>query len=191
MELKSVVDDVERRRAILESAGAKLVYAGSLDDRRYDTADGALAMRDEVLRLRVYSNAHGERAELNWKGPTRKEGGFKLREEIGTRMSDASAIESILEKLGYVVTMQIQRVIAQYDLHGATIRFEHYPRMDDLVEVEGTAEQIERAIEVMGLPRSEFVTDRLSDFVMRYEARTGSRAALSAAASRDFDIANA
>ena len=191
MELKSVVDDIDRRRAAVESAGAKLVFAGSLVDERYDTTDGALAARDVVLRLRIYSNAHETRAELHWKGPTRREDGFKLREEIATSLSDPSAFESILEKLDYIVTMRIERVIAQYELKGATIRFEQYPRMDDLVEIEGTADQIESAILVTGLPRAGFVTDRLSDFVMRYESRTGMSAILSAAGRRDFDIANA
>lgn len=190
VELKSVVTDVAGRRAAVESAGARIVFSGALHDRRYDTPDGSLALRDEVLRVRVYSNAQEERAELHWKGPTREEGGYKLREEIATPMAEASALETILEKLGYVITMQIEREIVQYELDGATIRFETYPRMDDLVEVEGTTEQIERAIEATGLPRAGFVTDRLSDFVLRYEARSGLSAALSAAGRRDFDISN-
>jgi hypothetical protein len=66
--------------------------------------------------------------------------------------------------------------------------------MDDLVEVEGTPEQIERAIEVLGLPRDGFTTDRLPDFVKRYEARTGNRAAISTAelaGDASFDVSNA
>jgi adenylate cyclase class IV len=53
VELKSVVDDLERRRAAVEAAGAKLAFSGRLEDRRYDTADRALTARDQVLRVRV------------------------------------------------------------------------------------------------------------------------------------------
>ena len=54
VELKSVVDDLPRRRAAVEAAGGVLVFSGRLEDRRYDTADRALTARDHVLRVRVY-----------------------------------------------------------------------------------------------------------------------------------------
>ena len=100
----------------------------------------------------------------------------------------------ILDRLGYEVTVAIDREIVQYDLDGAMIRFERYPRMDDLVEVEGEPKQIERAIVVLGLPRSGFRADRLSEFARRFEVRTGLTAAVSdeaLAACTRFDPANA
>lgn len=194
VELKSVVDDVARRRAEVERAGATLTYTGRLEDRRYDTADHALAARDEVLRTRVYRAGSSERAELDWKGPTERKDGYKVREELDVHVVEPAALAAILERLGYVVTIAIDREIAQYELDGAMVRFEHYPRMDDLVEVEGTPRQIERAIAALGLPRDGFTADRLPDFVRRYEARTGTTAALSDAELRGdvhYDAANA
>jgi adenylate cyclase class IV len=194
VELKSTVDDVQRRRALVEGAGGRIVFAGRLEDRRWDTYDRALAAKDHVLRVRVYRTASDVRAELDWKGPTRREGGYKLREELGTSVADPDVLNAILIHLGYEVTIAIDREIVQYDLNGTMIRFEHYPRMDDLVEVEGTPGQIERAISLLGLPRDGFTTDRLPDFVMRYEARTGERAAISIAeltGDSSFDVSNA
>jgi adenylate cyclase class IV len=194
VELKSVVDDVERRRAAVERAGVTVVFAGRLEDRRWDTPDRAMFAKDHVLRVRVYRGGGHSRAELDWKGPTRRDGTYKLREELGTSVTDPEALGEILTVLGYEVSIAIDRVIVQYDLAGAMIRFEHYPRMDDLVEVEGTPEQIEQAITVLGLARDGFTTDRLPDFVRRYEARTGERAALSDAdltGDGSFDVSNA
>ena len=194
VELKSVVDDETRRRAAVESAGATLVFEGRLEDRRYDTPDHALAARDEVLRLRSYSTPTQTHAELDWKGPTRREEGYKLREELDVHVVEPDALATILERLGYVVTIAIDRVIVQYDLGGAMVRFERYPRMDDLVEVEGTPAQIERAIAALGLPREGFTSERLPDFVRRYETRSGRQAALSDAELRGdvhYDAANA
>jgi hypothetical protein len=51
--------------------------------------------------------------------------------------------------------------------------------MDDLVEVEGEPEAIERAIAALGISRGAYTAERLTDFAMRYETRTGERAALS------------
>jgi predicted adenylyl cyclase CyaB len=184
VELKSVVDDVERRRANVERAGATLVYAGRLEDRRWDTPDRALFAKDHVLRVRTYRNDAGARAELDWKGPTRRDGGYKLRDELETHVDDPDVLAAILSALGYEVSIAIDREIVQYDLAGTMIRFERYPRMDDLVEVEGEPEEIERAIGILGLPRDGFNTDRLPDFVRRFEERTGERALIS-----DADVA--
>jgi hypothetical protein len=85
----------------------------------------------------------------------------------------------MLSGLGYIVTRAIDRDIEQWDVGGASVRFERYPRMDDLVEVEGEPHTIERAIAALGIPRSAYTADRLTDFALRYEARTGNRAALS------------
>ena len=194
VELKSAVDDVERCRAALERAGAPIVFAGRLEDRRYDTYDRALAAKDHVLRVRVYRSAAEVRAVLDWKGPTRRDGTYKLREELGTGVTDPDTLAAILVHLGYEVSIAIDREIVQYDLDGTMVRFEHYPRMDDLVEVEGTPDQIERAIAVLGLPRDGFTTDRLPEFVKRYEARTGNRAAISTAelaGDSSYDVSNA
>jgi hypothetical protein len=50
--------------------------------------------------------------------------------------------------------------------------------MDILVEVEGEPEAIERAILTLGMARESFTTERLPDFVLKYESRTGERAAI-------------
>lgn len=178
MELKSLVDDLPRRRAAVEAAGAVLQFEGLLSDHRYDTPDSTLAARDNVLRVRVYRGAGAPRAELDWKGPTRRERGYKVREELDLPVGEPDVLAAMLDRLGYRVTSVIDREIAQYDLQGAMIRFEQYPRMDVLVEVEGAPPQIERAIAALGLAREGFTAERLAGFVARFEARTGMTAAL-------------
>jgi adenylate cyclase class IV len=177
VELKSVVGDPDRARAALVAAGARLAYAGRLEDKRLDGPDRSLALRDHVLRLRVY-RAGTPRAMLDWKGPTGYEDGYKVREEHSVGFDDPDELLVMVDRLGYVVTREIDREIEQFTLGGATVRFERYPRMDVLVEVEGEPDAIERAIAALGLPRVGFTTERLPDFVMHYEARTGERAAI-------------
>ncbi len=179
IELKSVVDDLAKRRAIVEDAGGDLQFAGKLIDARYGDADGRLMLADQVLRLRIYETDEGHKGHLDWKGPTEYEGGYKVREELSTPIGDPDALDTMLKNLGYAVVTRIERHIWQYGLHGATVRFEEYPQMDSLVEVEGFPAAIEKAIGVIGLPREGYTTDRLTDFVLRFEARTGSAAILS------------
>ncbi len=179
VELKAVLDSWRDRGERLERAGARRIFFGRIEDRRFDTHDRSLASRDIVLRLRVYRSADGARAEFELKGATEYENGYKVREEIGSGVTDPGTVTRILSALGYVVTRAIDREIEQWEIGEATVRFERYPRMDDLVEVEGAPEAIERAITALGMPRASFTSERLTDFAMRYEARTGQRAAIS------------
>jgi predicted adenylyl cyclase CyaB len=178
VELKAVVDDLSGCRNRLEKAGAKLSFEGRLSDRRYDIESRELAMRDEVLRVRRYQAPNSSKTYLDWKGPTETQDVYKVREEVSTLVQDFDSLDQILTRLGFFVTMEINREIAQYELGGATIRFETYPRMDVLVEVEGEPDSIEQAIESLGMARGQFTSDRLAAFVDRFEQRTGVRAAI-------------
>ena len=179
VELKAVVDDLAERRRIIEAAGAALSFEGKISDRRYDFPTRELSGRDEVLRTRQYQSPTSKKTFLDWKGPTEMRDVYKVREEITTPVEDFESLEKILEKLGLQLIWEIDRDIAQYQLGEATIRFESYPRMDILVEVEGEPAAIEAAIEALGLPRGTFTNERLPDFVGRFEQRTGVRAAIS------------
>lgn len=178
VELKSVAAEPDAVAAALAAVGAELVFDGRLVDRRYDFADRTLTLRDDVLRLRQYITADGESTHLDFKGPTGYEDGYKVREELSTGVTDAAALVQMLGRLGYVVTREIDREITQFVCRNATVRIERYPRMDALVEIEGAPEAIEAAIVATGLPRAGFTTDRLPDFIRRFEARTGERAAI-------------
>lgn len=179
VEIKAAVPDLAAARERVERAGGRLLFEGRLEDRRYDATGRALAARDHVLRLRVYRAGDAVvSAALDWKGPTGYAGDYKVREELSSGVTDPDAVAALLERLGYVVTREIDREIAQYELAGATVRFERYPRMDVLVEVEGAPEAIEAAVRALGLARESFSSDRLPEFVGRYEARTGDRAAI-------------
>jgi predicted adenylyl cyclase CyaB len=187
VELKGVIDDFDTRRDAVVEAGGVLVFEGRLEDRRYDTSDDSLAGRDEVLRTRTYRIRGGEpRVSLDWKGARSIDQGYRVREEQSLGVDSLETLEIILARLGYRATMAIDREIAQFELHGAIVRFERYPRMDDLVEVEGDPASIERAIALLGMRRAEFTADSLATFAQRYKERTGVAAVLS-----DADLASA
>jgi predicted adenylyl cyclase CyaB len=179
VELKAVVDDLAERRRRIEAAGGALSFEGKITDRRYDFASRELSGRDEVLRVRRYHGSASMRTYLDWKGPTEVRDVYKVREEVTTQVEDFESLETILEKLALRLVWEIDRDIAQYQLGGATVRFESYPRMDVLVEVEGDPATIEVAIEALGLARGTFTSQRLADFVASFEHRTGVRAAIS------------
>lgn len=179
-EVKGVAIDEPAMRRALDRASAARGFSGPMIDRRYDTPNFTLQSRDEVLRVRITGEGTARHARLDYKGAATFPGGLKVRDEIGTGVEDPDVLERMLGHLGFVVTREIEREVAVYELDGATVRFEHYPRLDVLVEVEGSPEAIERAIRLLGVPRAGFTSERLADFVRRFEQRTGERAALSA-----------
>ena len=173
LELKAVVPDPPALVARLRSLGAMPGYAGLLRDRRYDQG-GMLAARDEVLRVREYRHRDGSvTTELTWKGATRRSpDGYKERAEIELALveSGASAAD-FLQALGYEVVYTIDRWIETWRLEDASVRLEWYPRMDVLVEVEGTPDAIEQAIVKSGMERDAFTAEPLPVFTERYRRR--------------------
>lgn len=183
LEVKAIVADADAVRRALETAGARLDFRGMMRDRRFDR-DGQLGAKDEVLRVRVWDaeEVSHTRAQVAWKGPTtRSPDGYKQRQEIEFGADDGTHAVRFLESLGYQVVEAIDRYVEVSELHGTMARLEWYPRMDVLIEIEGTAEGIEELIRVIGIPRAECLSDSLAQFAARYGARTGTPAVLAEA----------
>lgn len=178
LELKAVVPDPAALRSALAAAGAQMTFRGRLADQRLDR-HGALAARDEVLRVRRSTRDDGARhEELAWKGPTGERDGYKARRELACSTAGAASVVEILEALGYDVVHRIDRHVEMYALGDATARIEWYPDLDTLVEVEGDPAGIERVIAATGLPRDAFSSEPLVAFAARFTQRTGRAATL-------------
>lgn len=181
LELKALVRDPMALRHSLQTAAAQLTFRGMMRDRRLDR-DGMLASRDQLLRVRIFEAPGDHRAVVTWKGPPRRSpDGYKLREELDCAAADGEAAIAVFRALGYSVTQVIDRHVEIFEIAGATARIEWYPRMDLLLEVEGSPATIESGIAATGIPRPEFRPDTLQEFVVRYQARTGEPAILAEA----------
>ena len=179
LEVKGRITAVASLRRALRRAGARLEFRGRMLDRRYDRAR-ELTRDDQVLRLRTYRPAGRGRihAVLAWKGPASARGRYRHRAELEVAVADPAALQALLGRLRYRVTLAIDRQVEVYRLGGATLRLERYPRMDTLLEVEGSPAAIERAITAIGLPREQFLSESLPFFTSAYRRRTGRRAQL-------------
>jgi len=181
LEVKAIVPDAEALRAALRRAGATVQWAGIMRDRRLDQ-QGRFSERDEVVRVRAYEGEPTQTV-IGWKGRTmRTPEGHKAREELEFHGHDDAAMAmQLLARLGFETVHAIDRRIETWRLEAATLRIEWYPRMDILLEVEGTAEAIERVIPATGIPRDAFNTDNLLTFAARYRERTGRASAVNEA----------
>jgi adenylate cyclase class IV len=183
LEVKAPVAEPALLRRRLVESGAVAEFEGLMEDRLFDRA-GDTTARDEVVRVRTWRPAGAPaRAQVAWKGPTRRSAdGYKLRDELEFSVAgDGTAPTQFLAALGYEVWRAVDRFVEVYRVHEAEVRLEWYPRMDVMVEVEGTPVAIEAAIGVSGLPRVLFEPEPLAEFVRRYELRTGEPAVLALA----------
>jgi len=183
LELKAVVPDPAALRQALDDGGAVLRFHGMMRDRRLDRA-GELTGRDQVLRVRLWADEDGAAglAEVAWKGPTTvNPGGYKLREELEFNADDGATALRLFEMLGYREVEATDRYVEVFELDDTVARIEWFPRMDVLVEIEGTPEGIERVIALSGLPRESCLPEPLVAFSQRYAARTGRPAILAEA----------
>jgi predicted adenylyl cyclase CyaB len=181
LELKAIVPDVEALRQALDSAGAVLRFHGMMRDRRLDR-EGLLSSRDQVFRVRLWSDEEGGQtlAEVAWKGPTSVDpDGYKLREELEFNVDDGETALQVLRSVGFSIVESIDRYVELFELEGTVARIEWFPRMDVLVEIEGSPEGIENLIAVTGLDRDSCLPDALVAFSQRYTERTGEAALLS------------
>lgn len=184
LEVKARVDDADAIERAIQAAGAAPEFRGAMTDRRFDRA-GALAARDEVVRLREYAPDTGPAyGVLGWKGPSTTRGAYRHREELELRVDDAGAALALLTRLGFAETLRIDRRVAVYRLGGASLRLEWYPEMDVLIEIEGDPAAIERAVAATGLDRERFLAASLPNFVEAYERRTGRRARIAGTVGR-------
>lgn len=180
LELKAVIADPAALRRSLGAAGAMRRFRGRMDDRRLDRG-GELLARDEVLRVRRWQpETDGEpRAEVAWKGPKSVNlAGYKRREELECDASDPAVLFRLFSRLGYEVIHGMDRFVEVWALGDTTLRLEWYPRMDVLLEIEGSPAGIETAIAALGLDRSACTAEALAVFAERYAARTGVAAIL-------------
>jgi adenylate cyclase, class 2 len=148
-EVKIRVANHDALRPLLESMGAARARTEQETNRLFDTADGALRRRGEVLRVRT-----ADHASVTWKGPAAGADNFehKVREEWEAEIAadGAESLVAILGRLGFHEALCYTKQRETWRWQGVTIA------LDDLafgkfVEIEGDAPAIEGALRLLRL----------------------------------------
>jgi len=147
IEVKFHLLDLDLLRAALRARGARLERSRILETNlRYDTPDGALAERGDILRLRRSADAR-----LTHKRPSQPAGELNARPEVEVVVADFEATRELLERLGFVVVMRYEKYREAYLLGTVEVALDELP-FGFFVELEGpTAEALRLAAEALGL----------------------------------------
>jgi len=156
-------------RALIERAGFERFEERTLEsDQLFDRHDGELRATDRVLRLR----RTGAQAIVTYKGPKSDQEQlqrYKSREEIEFDISDATAFEKMLERLGYVAGFRYEKYRTKFRAPGETgvLSIDETP-IGVFLELEGAPAWIDRTSSRLGLPAAEYLTASYVSLYQQY-----------------------
>ncbi|MBV8206673.1 MAG: class IV adenylate cyclase [Acidobacteria bacterium] len=138
----------------------------------YDLPGQALRKRGALLRLRQY----GERWVLTYKeGRPKPEERHKSRREIETVIAEGSAMEGILQALGYEVIFRYEKFRSEWSDGVGHVVIDETP-IGNFAEIEGSPEWIDATAARLGVSPGEYITRSYADLWFRWKEETGSRA---------------
>ena len=166
----------------------------------YDTAEGALAARGQLVRIRVERPAGGAsgsrkkqgrkvapagegRALLTFKGPPESGLGgpaatsseYKIREEHESPVEDPVEMAKVFGAMGLVPWFRYEKYRSTYRLPGiagAKVELDETP-IGDFLEIEGSQAAIDRAAKQLGFRRSDYITKSYGALFMEWQGVRG------------------
>ncbi len=136
----------------------------------YDTAEGAIRARGELLRLRRY----GERWTLAHKSRGAS-GRHKTRHETETGVADGEQMDLILRALGFNPSFRYEKFRSEWSDGRGHVLLDETP-IGNVAEIEGPPEWIDATAEKLGVTRGQYITQNYAQMFREWKKRTGSRA---------------
>ncbi|MDZ4158922.1 MAG: class IV adenylate cyclase [Anaerolineaceae bacterium] len=141
VEAKFYLNDLAGLAARLQAAGARLIQEQVHEiNLRFDTPDNALTAGRRVLRLRK-----DVRAYLTYKDPALLDQQVSVRREIEFEVGSFEAARSLLEALGYEVSVMYEKYRTTYTLGGAQVVLDEMP-YGDFTEIEAADPELIRSL---------------------------------------------
>jgi adenylate cyclase class 2 len=126
----------------------------------FDTTDQQLKRKGCLLRLRKKNNLN----ILTFKRPpmpTKDSKDYKIKEEIEAEVADFDNTTTILQALGFEIFFiyeKYREVFRNENSKGnIKIMMDHTP-IGDFIEIEGSAEEIDRTASALGFTRKDYIT---------------------------------
>jgi adenylate cyclase, class 2 len=155
----------------LKRAGFKRITASTHEmNVLYDLPGQTLRARGDMLRLRKY----GERWTLTHKSKhtTRR---HKARVERETRIEDGKQMDAILRTLGFIPTFRYEKYRAEWSDGKGHVVVDKTP-IGDFGEIEGLPRWIDRTARVLGIKRSDYITQTYAPMFFEWKRKARSSA---------------
>ncbi len=133
LEIKLYLTDLAAFNQKVETIGGQLTEPRLHEvNLRFDLPDGELTRTAQVLRLR-----QDTAARMTYKGPGEMIAGVHARREIEFTVGDFQSAQTLLETLGYQVSLMYEKYRTTYSLDGLQITLDEMP-YGNFTEIEGS-----------------------------------------------------
>ena len=136
VELKVKVPSLEPVRKQLLAKGAEFKDRIHEHDIYYNAPHRDFGVTDEAVRVR-YTNDH---AAVTYKGAKIKKFGLKAREELNTAVESGEVFETMLNRLGFTKTTEVNKWRENFRYADAAISLDEVDELGPFVEIEIMAE---------------------------------------------------
>ncbi len=124
-------------------------------DIYYNAPHRDFGQTDEAVRVR-YTDNH---AVVTYKGPKIKKSGLKAREELNFAVESGKTFETMLDRLGFTRTLEVNKWREMYTVGNATVSLDSVDGLGTFAEIEvmtgnesdNPAEQIRKIAEDIGM----------------------------------------
>ena len=137
----------------------------------FDTPDGLLRQRGELLRIRQY----GDRWTLTHKAPTENSAAsahHKVRAETETEIEDGRTLAAIFERLGYAPIFVYEKLRTEWADNEGHVVVDVTP-IGDFAELEGEPEWIDRIAAKLGVSAASYLKASYGQLFQDWKGATG------------------
>ena len=171
IEVKFLISDVAALETRLQAAGFREKTPPTHEmNTLYDTPDGSLRSRGEVLRIRKY----GDKWKLTHKSKG-SSGKHKSRVEHELAVGDGPTLDAIFAALGYQPRFIYEKFRAEWTDGQGDVVVDRTP-IGNVAEIEGTPDWIDATAHRLGVSESDYITKSYADLFFDWKLRTGSSA---------------
>ena len=145
-EVKIPISSLAEVRTRLLARGFKTLIEAQPEESVLWDRQQVLLGKGCALRVRRYASA----TRLTWKGPKLEDAKLKIRPELETGVEDGAVLEAILKELGFAPVLAMEKRREILERPGLTACLDEAP-FGTYLELEGSAEAIQEALEELGL----------------------------------------
>jgi adenylate cyclase class 2 len=147
IEVKFLIEDLPAMRQRLMALGATLTAPRTYEENLlFDTPDAQFRRQGRLLRLR-----RDRRNRITYKEPpTHRNADFKIMQEYEVEVSDFGQAQTILTKLGFVLSLRFEKYRETFTYQEAEVVLDEVP-FGAFMEIEGSQEAIRTLATALGL----------------------------------------
>jgi adenylate cyclase, class 2 len=170
IEIKARLTDHAAFTAKLSASGFRLVTWETMERNiLFDTPDGILRQRREILRIRRY----GDKWKLTHKAPAGSIGAstHKARVETETEIGDGEALANVFERLGYNQIFVYEKLRTEWTDGEGHVVVDITP-IGDFAELEGDHAWIDATAAKLGISPSQYLTQSYGQLFVDWKNTT-------------------